>query len=51
MEGQPWIQVQAMRDTLLNYVTAVEDQLAGAKPAPSPTPAATAPKASGGGEE
>jgi hypothetical protein len=51
MEGQTWAQVQAMRDTLLNYVTAVEAQLAGAKPAPGPAPAATAPKASGGGEE
>jgi cytochrome c2 len=29
-------QVKAMRDTLLNYVTAIEQQLAGASPAPEP---------------
>ncbi len=43
-ENQPFEQVLAVRDTLLNYVTAIEQQLvqtpAGAKP---PTPAATAP--------
>ncbi len=52
MEGQPWVQVKAMRDTLLNYVTAVEGQLAGAaKPGETKPAASTAPKASGGGEE
>ena len=31
-EGQPLDMVKAMRDTLLNYVSAVDQQLAGAKP-------------------
>jgi hypothetical protein len=31
-EGQPQDLVKAMRDTLLNYVSAIEQQLAGAKP-------------------
>jgi hypothetical protein len=35
-EGKQLDQVQAMRDTLLNYVTAVEQQLATAKPAEPP---------------
>ena len=34
--GKPADQVRAMRDMLLNYVTAVEQQLAGAKPAETP---------------
>jgi cbb3-type cytochrome oxidase cytochrome c subunit len=52
MEGQTWVQVKAMRDTLLNYVTAVEGQLAGAagKPADASKAAAPAPKAAGGGQ-
>jgi mono/diheme cytochrome c family protein len=40
-EGQPLGMVKAMRDTLLNYVSAVEQQLAGAPPAAS-SPAGTA---------
>jgi len=50
MDGQPWAQVKAMRDTLLNYVTAVEGQLAGTAGKPA-DPKAMAPKASGGGQE
>jgi hypothetical protein len=48
LETDKWAQVKAMRDTLLNYVTAVEGQLAGAsaKPADAKT---MPPKASGGG--
>ena len=53
-EGKPFEMVGAMRDTLLNYVNAVEQQLAGAggggssaKPDAAATPA---PKASGGSE-
>jgi cbb3-type cytochrome oxidase cytochrome c subunit len=38
-EGKQLDQVRAMRDTLLNYVTAVEQQLATAKPAEPPKPA------------
>ena len=49
MEGQAWVQVKAMRDTLLNYVNAVEGQLAGAKPADNKA-TTPAPKASGGGQ-
>ena len=49
MEGNPWSQVLAMRDTLLNYVNAVEGQLAGTAGKPTPTPA-PAPKAAGGGQ-
>ena len=53
MEGQTWTQIKAMRDTLLNYVNAVEALLAGAVPSPSPSTAPTpnpapAPKAGGG---
>ena len=48
-EDQPLDMVRAMRDTLLNYVNAVEQQLAGAKPADAKP--AGAPKASGGGQE
>lgn len=50
MAGQPLTQVEAMRDTLLNYVTAVESQLATTAPAPAATPApggAVAPKPAG----
>ncbi|WZO96475.1 c-type cytochrome [Isosphaeraceae bacterium EP7] len=52
MEGQTWVQVKAMRDTLLNYVNAVESQLAGAAPAPAAAPAEApaAPKAPGASE-
>jgi hypothetical protein len=32
-EGQPLEMVRAMRDTLLNYDSAIEQQLAGARPA------------------
>ncbi len=47
-KGQPQAQVKAMRDTLLNYVTAQEQQLAGAKPA-EPAKAAEPPKEKAGG--
>jgi hypothetical protein len=51
-EGKPLEQVRAMRDTLLNYVTAVEQQLASGKPADSAKPAdAPAAKPAGGGQE
>jgi cbb3-type cytochrome oxidase cytochrome c subunit len=46
-EDKPLEMVQAIRDTLLNYVTALEGQLAGAAPASAPAapaPAATEPK-------
>ncbi len=48
MEGQPWIQVKAVRDTLLNYVNAVEGQLAGVAGKPGETKP-VAPKGAGGG--
>ena len=44
-EGKPLDMVKAIRDTLLNYVDAVEQQLAGAKSAGEP--GASAPKAGG----
>jgi cytochrome c2 len=47
-EGEPLEQVIAIRDTLLNYVNAVEQQLAGCKAEPSKEQAA--PKAAGGSE-
>jgi cbb3-type cytochrome oxidase cytochrome c subunit/peptidoglycan hydrolase CwlO-like protein len=48
-EDQPWDMVKAMRDTLLNYVNAVEQQLAtGAKPEASKP--ATGQKAGGGSD-
>ncbi len=48
-ENQPWGMVNAMRDTLLNYVNAVEHQLAtGAKPEPTKT--AETPKSGGGSD-
>jgi cbb3-type cytochrome oxidase cytochrome c subunit len=48
LKDQPLEQVRAMRDTLLNYVSAVEEQLAGATPpAPAP-PTADKPAADGG---
>jgi cbb3-type cytochrome oxidase cytochrome c subunit len=37
-DGKPFDQVRAVRDTLLNYVTAVEQQLAVVKPADTPPP-------------
>ncbi len=54
-EGKPLEQVTAMRDTLLNYITAVENQLATAKPgepakpadAPAAAPAEAKPAAGG----
>ena len=55
LAGHPFLQVESMRDTLLNYVDAIEQQVAtgapGGMPAPStPAPAAAtpAPKAGGG---
>ncbi|MFO0909274.1 MAG: c-type cytochrome [Isosphaeraceae bacterium] len=48
-ENQPLDQVQAIRDTLLNYVNAVEQQLVTAKPA-APTEPASTPKSTGGSE-
>jgi cbb3-type cytochrome oxidase cytochrome c subunit len=47
-EDRPIDMVRAIRDTLLNYVNVVEQQLAGAKPAAPPAAAATAPKPTGG---
>jgi cbb3-type cytochrome oxidase cytochrome c subunit len=47
-EDQPLEQVKAIRDTLLNYVNAVEQQLAGSKP--EPPKGAAAPGASGSSE-
>ena len=38
-ENQPIEMVRAIRDTLLNYVNVVEQQLAGAKPAATTPPA------------
>ena len=50
-EGEQLDQVRAMRDMLLNYVRAVEGQLAGPKEAPAPSPETeTKPAASGSGE-
>jgi len=46
-EDRPWEMVQAMRDTLLNYVNAVEQQLAAGSQA-EPVKAASDPKAAGG---
>ncbi|MDB5352152.1 MAG: Cytochrome c [Planctomycetota bacterium] len=51
-EGKPLEQVRAVRDTLLNFGTAIEQQLAGAKPAEAPKPAdAPAAKPAEGGQE
>jgi mono/diheme cytochrome c family protein len=48
LEGKTWEQVISVRDTLLNYVNAIEGQLAGpAKPVDTKTPA---PKGAGGGQ-
>jgi hypothetical protein len=47
-EDQPLAMVKAMRDTLLNYVSAIEQQLAGARPAESKP--AEAEKAGGGSD-
>lgn len=47
-EGKPLDMVKAIRDTLLNYTDAVEQQLVGSKPEVGT--AATTPKSSGGSE-
>jgi cbb3-type cytochrome oxidase cytochrome c subunit len=47
-EGDQFAQVQAMRDLLLNYVTAVEQQLATAKPADGQKPPEEKKPTSGG---
>jgi cytochrome c551/c552 len=39
LEGQPLEQVRTIRDTLLNFVSAVERQLAAVAPPPQPAPA------------
>ena len=49
-ENKPFQQITAMRDTLLNFTTAVEQQLAAAKP-PEPSQPAEAPKPAEGEEE
>jgi hypothetical protein len=46
-DNQPFEMVKAVRDTLLNYVSAVELQLASASPAATPANASTPPKVSG----
>ncbi|MDX2036537.1 MAG: c-type cytochrome [Isosphaeraceae bacterium] len=49
LEGQTYLQVQSMRDTLLNYVDAIEQQVASGAPSPAPAaPAAPAPAAAPG---
>jgi cbb3-type cytochrome oxidase cytochrome c subunit len=48
-ENRPIEMVRSIRDTLLNYINVVEQQLAGAKPAaPVPPAAGAAPKPTGG---
>jgi cytochrome c2 len=47
-EDRPIEMVRAIRDTLLNYINVVEQQLAGAKPPAAPAAAAPAPKPTGG---
>jgi cbb3-type cytochrome oxidase cytochrome c subunit len=49
-EGQPLDMVKAMRDTLFNYVSAVEQQLAGAPPEQAKPAGAGAEKAGGGSD-
>ncbi len=51
LEGKPAEQVRAIRDTLLNFSSAVEQQLAGSKPAETPKEAAPAAPKAGGGQE